>query len=133
MALAGEGGGLKYRKGPEHTVHVFFFSREGVLLKETMIMENCVIGIAVTRVFFTTRVHILDSEFPFSFSPSLMNCWNLWKRGVSLFRSQLSSPETDLNNYVPIEGVLCSQQWGERLKPVHSGTIPSTRRQFFFT
>jgi len=76
--------------------------------KHTMIMSNCVIGTAVTRVV-TTRVNLFTrvlvilyvrlqiSIFGCSFSQSLMNCWNSWKLGASLLHLQLASIETDLN------------------------------------
>jgi len=55
--------------------------------------------------------------------------WNLCKREAWRFHLQHASLEINVNIYM--EGVLRSQQWGYSLKPVHSGTVPSMRRQFF--
>ena len=68
-------------------------------------MSNCVICIAVTRVvnYSSSFLTLEYSSFYISgcsFSQSLMNCWNLWKIGASVFHVQLASLETDLNNYI---------------------------------
>ena len=78
-------------------------------------------------------ISISGCKFPFPVAVLCShgtNCCNLCKLEASRFHLQHASLEINVNIYM--EGVLRSQQRGYSLKPVHSGTVPSMRRQLFW-